>query len=785
MGTIPKLPVAMAQRRSLAGVFDNAAFMWVIIAVSIVVGVALLAFLIWAIVTRCGRGKSSAVAPEKNPDVEKALAAGGLGGTDAEKKAAAEYTPLAAPQEPPGPHPPPMASGYTPPPAGTQALLPSAQQLPPGIMLAPVVPPFYNPLFSNPRLATDPPYERMALISSRVANADQVAHAVLPNVAYVVYDWKNYTLQELLRYIKKVLGAQKVVSIAVIAPGNKPGQVSLLEGAGTAPDKLLTKTELSQFWRVLAGCVALSGTADGRRIDLLGCRVCEAPREGAQLLKELWNLTTVPFAAADDALGGFMLSTFMEEPVTKQLSLISSTIPAIDLYFNRFALLGIPPPAGMALATGPPPPPLPPGTPPPGSIVPIGMTPPLPVTPPAAAAAGAAAAGATVAGAAAAIALQQQQQQQQALQGQMLQMQQQLAPVQANAAAASGAAVAGPTDIFTRLSRALQAAGKSPDAAFIEFDVNSDLVLTTEELTKLMQKYVPDASPMDIKHFQAMLDTETEDGRLSRSEFAHGLPENVAIQEKVRTGNDEDEVVLRLQEYLTDNEQLMRSTYEDFDANANGLLDHKEMQQLIACIPGLDPHEKKFILAYLYHYDQDKDQRVSFDELKKALDHFGKPPPTIAHHVAASGGAVTASAGGAAAAASAQAYTAAAAMQAQGQGAMAGMQAQAQGAMAGMPPAPPSLAALGAPPSLAPLGGQPGLAPLGAPPSLAPLGGQPGLAPLGAPPSLAPLGGQPPLAPLGAPGLAPLGGPSSFAPLPGLGPPRPGGLAPLAPLPGQ
>lgn len=103
--------------------------------------------------------------------------------------------------------------------------------------------------------------------------------------------------QELLRYIKKVLGTQKVVSIAVVAPGSKPGSVGLLEGSSTTPEKLATKTELSQFWRVLAGCVALSGTADGRRIDLLGCRLVEAPREGAALLRELWNLTTVPFAA--------------------------------------------------------------------------------------------------------------------------------------------------------------------------------------------------------------------------------------------------------------------------------------------------------------------------------------------------------------------------------------------------------------------------------------------------------------------------------------------------------
>ena len=63
----------------------------------------------------------------------------------------------------------------------------------------------------------------------------------------------------------------------------------------------------------------------------------ENPREGAALLKELWRLTSVPFTAADDALGGYQLSTFLEEPLSGQLSLISSTIKGIDLYFNRYA----------------------------------------------------------------------------------------------------------------------------------------------------------------------------------------------------------------------------------------------------------------------------------------------------------------------------------------------------------------------------------------------------------------------------------------------------------------
>ena len=60
---------------------------------------------------------------------------------------------------------------------------------------------------------------------------------------------------------------------------------ALLDGLTTTPEKLQEKGELLQFWRVLAACAAPNGTQDGRRVDLLGSRVVEAPRDGAALLK--------------------------------------------------------------------------------------------------------------------------------------------------------------------------------------------------------------------------------------------------------------------------------------------------------------------------------------------------------------------------------------------------------------------------------------------------------------------------------------------------------------------
>lgn len=58
-----------------------------------------------------------------------------------------------------------------------------------------------------------------------LAPPPQVKDAVQPNVAVVVYDWKNFTLHEIVRYIKKAIGIGKVMSVGVVAPGDTPGCV--------------------------------------------------------------------------------------------------------------------------------------------------------------------------------------------------------------------------------------------------------------------------------------------------------------------------------------------------------------------------------------------------------------------------------------------------------------------------------------------------------------------------------------------------------------------------------
>jgi hypothetical protein len=108
----------------------------------------------------------------------------------------------------------------------------------------------------------------------------------------------------------------------------------VLEGKETTSDSLKTQQDLAQFWKVVAGCVSTNANREGCRVDLLGCRVIDEPQKGAALMRELWSTTSVPFAAADKSLGNFMLATFLEDPSSGALSIVSSSIVAIDLYFK-------------------------------------------------------------------------------------------------------------------------------------------------------------------------------------------------------------------------------------------------------------------------------------------------------------------------------------------------------------------------------------------------------------------------------------------------------------------
>eukprot|EP00798_Chlamydomonas_sp_ICE-L_P021052 gene21052-27928_t len=150
-----------------------------------------------------------------------------------------------------------------------------------------------------------PTLERLVLISSHVQDPMKLAGAVLPKVGFVVYDWMNFTGQELLQ-----------------------------KGSETSPQKLESNKELSQLWKSLSGHVFPGTDKLPCRIDLIGCRVMEDPEAGLALLKALHALTEVQFSASDDPTTSYSLKTYLDDPKSGQPVSKDLNIKGLNLYFN-------------------------------------------------------------------------------------------------------------------------------------------------------------------------------------------------------------------------------------------------------------------------------------------------------------------------------------------------------------------------------------------------------------------------------------------------------------------
>mmetsp|Transcript_25884 Transcript_25884/g.70174 ORF Transcript_25884/g.70174 Transcript_25884/m.70174 type:complete len:522 (-) Transcript_25884:719-2284(-) len=227
------------------------------------------------------------------------------------------------------------------------------------IRLATTVPPSnkFMSLKSNPRPPNAPPLRRLVLISSRVHNCRKAASSVLPDAAFCMYDWHG-SLSDLQQHVEALIPPGSFLSsIAVLAPGDAPASVDIVEGRTASrkslndPSQAEITAEVLAFWKFLGSKLAKDGSLPdgGRRIDLVGCRMAEAPSDAAALLKVLWQLTSVPFACADEALRQYALATWRDSPKTGKPAIVLSTRAATDLYFDRNKLFadaslpGIPP----------------------------------------------------------------------------------------------------------------------------------------------------------------------------------------------------------------------------------------------------------------------------------------------------------------------------------------------------------------------------------------------------------------------------------------------------------
>jgi hypothetical protein len=183
------------------------------------------------------------------------------------------------------------------------------------------------PVFAYPPVASDPPFSRLLLISSRMMSPELLAAAAVkrPGVGVILFDWNTFSLEDLAAACKQATGggglANKLDSVGLLTHG-KPGNINLVKGRRTDLENLDIFPDLAQFWVELAELVKApvrdrttgEELSPGGRVDLLACSVASTA-EGAALVAKLEALTSTRFAASDDVkeVGDFLLETDGED----------------------------------------------------------------------------------------------------------------------------------------------------------------------------------------------------------------------------------------------------------------------------------------------------------------------------------------------------------------------------------------------------------------------------------------------------------------------------------------
>jgi len=497
------------------------------------------------------------------------------------------------------PVPPPAAALTTPP------LLPS-EQAPswkqPGANVKPR--PYkgiFKPFMSNPRPPNMEPYERLVMVSSRVPGAMGIKDAVLSNCAVVVYDWKLYTLQELLGHIKRVLAGRKVHSIGIIAPAGKPGAVGILEGYQTTPQKLQKKPELAQFWRVLAGFVApQTNNGSGGRLDFLCCRVLEQPAAGAELLRSLGGLLKLSVAASDDPENSFPLSAVEVAPDGTAYAADTGNL-AMDLYFDEESMLSALKAVPRALKNS----------------VPMvkarqldALESPLMLPP----------ANPSVYTAIAAV-----------LKDRRTQIEQQ-GGVHADQLARLFLVPHphSPTSAVCLMGWGRRTGGRGPLLVQLPIRRPRDRLnyysmfrplphVHELSLTNLAgcgaQEEEPSLGEQQANWVSLLIDLK-RGGTYTVQQIVDELQSCEDVSSDVHRGVDDAEVVERLYDYLTANKDAMESVFATLDVGRSGTLDIYEICEMVGMIPGLEIVEVRYILLYLIEVkDANGDGRLSLHEL--------------------------------------------------------------------------------------------------------------------------------------------------------------------------
>jgi len=135
------------------------------------------------------------------------------------------------------------------------------------------------------------------VISSDVADADQLAAAAAQGVITVTYDGHNDSPESILQSLEHALAGQKADSIAFATHDLGEGRFHLVGGYSVDAASVLRTPELQSFWQGVGGLLDTDG-----RVDILACGLA-ATDAGHILVSQLETYTGHQVAASDDPTG--------------------------------------------------------------------------------------------------------------------------------------------------------------------------------------------------------------------------------------------------------------------------------------------------------------------------------------------------------------------------------------------------------------------------------------------------------------------------------------------------
>ena len=153
---------------------------------------------------------------------------------------------------------------------------------------------------------------------------------------------------------------------------------------------------------------------------------------------------------------------------------------------------------------------------------------------------------------------------------------------------------------------------------FDAFDAGGNGTLQVSELSALIQKLMPGATPADLRFFQILLDADS-DGHITYTELVACLKDIISASQasSERANMEVERALQKLKNLVRNNVGDLRKT---FATSTAGKLTYAQLMLLLRqLMPGSSPQERRYIIAFLRQLDLDNTGAVSYDELAHAL----------------------------------------------------------------------------------------------------------------------------------------------------------------------